>query len=73
MLEHLFSLKTRVAKDEDLWVAVIVIVLAIVWLSWIEGQQTSLVGLPLVDPDLYKDSHPIAYKNITLAFKEQLG
>eukprot|EP00956_Cyclotella_meneghiniana_P045514 scaffold372843_cov305-Cyclotella_meneghiniana.AAC.1 len=35
----------------------------------IEGQQASLVGLPPVDPDLYKDSHPITYKNAALAFK----
>ena len=35
----------------------------------IEGQQASLVGLPPVDPNLYKDSHPITYKNTALAFK----
>ena len=35
----------------------------------IEGQQASLVGLPPVDPDLYKDSHPLTYKNAALAFK----
>ena len=42
--------------------------LAVVWLSMIEGQQASLVGLPPVDPLLYKDSHPITYKNAALAF-----
>ena len=31
-----------------------VTVLAIVWLSTIEGQQAYLIGLPPVDPDLYK-------------------
>jgi hypothetical protein len=35
----------------------------------IEGQQASLVGLPPVDPDLYKDSHPMTYKNAALAFR----
>jgi hypothetical protein len=35
----------------------------------IEGQQASLVGLPPVDPMLYKDSHPITYKNGAVAFK----
>jgi hypothetical protein len=35
----------------------------------IEGQQASLVGLPPVDPELYKDSHPITYKNGAIAFK----
>jgi hypothetical protein len=43
--------------------------LAITWLTMIEGQQASLVGLPPVDPELYKDSHPITYKNGALAFK----
>jgi hypothetical protein len=44
-------------------------VLAITWLSMIEGQQASLVGLPPVDPELYKDSHTITYKNCALAFR----
>jgi len=42
---------------------------AIIWLTMIEGQQASLVGLPPVDPELYKDSHPITYKNGAVAFK----
>eukprot|EP00956_Cyclotella_meneghiniana_P004144 scaffold5075_cov25-Cyclotella_meneghiniana.AAC.1 len=33
-------------------------------------QRASLIGLPPVEPDLYKDSHPhITYKNAALAFK----
>ncbi len=44
-------------------------ILAITWLGMIEGQQASLVGLPPVDPELYKDSHPITYKNGALAFQ----
>jgi len=65
----MFTGNTRVAKETNPWVALIVCILAIVWLSMIEGQQASLVGLPPVDPDLYKDSHPITYKNAALAFK----
>merc|ERR1712127_827645 len=60
---------TRVAKETNPWVALIVCILAIVWLTMIEGQQASLVGLPPVDPELYKDSHPMTYKNAALAFK----
>merc|ERR1712127_530025 len=60
---------TRVAKETSPWVALIVCILALVWLSMIEGQQASLVGLPPVDPDLYKDSHPMTYKNAALAFE----
>jgi hypothetical protein len=65
----MFTGNTRVAKDANPWVSLIVCILAIVWLSMIEGQQASLVGLPPVDPDLYKDSHPLTYKNAALAFK----
>ena len=43
-------------------VAYIAIWAAIIWLSMIEGSQASLVGLPPVDRELYKDSHPITYK-----------
>jgi len=65
----IFTGNTRVADATNPWVALIVCILAVVWLSMIEGQQASLVGLPPVDPDLYKDSHPMTYKNAALAFK----
>mmetsp|Transcript_4965 Transcript_4965/g.8541 ORF Transcript_4965/g.8541 Transcript_4965/m.8541 type:complete len:511 (-) Transcript_4965:330-1862(-) len=65
----IFTENTRVAQEANPWVALIVCIMAIVWLSMIEGQQASLVGLPPVDPDLYKDSHPLTYKNAALAFK----
>ena len=65
----IFTENTRVAKETNAWVALIVCVMAVVWLSMIEGQQASLVGLPPVDPDLYMESHPLTYKNAALAFK----
>jgi len=65
----IFTGNTRVASETHPAVALIVCIVAIVWLSMIEGQQASLVGLPPVDPDLYKDSHPMTYKNAALAFK----
>mgnify|MGYP000661942971 CR=1 FL=1 len=65
----IFTGNTRVASEANPWVALIVCILAVVWLSMIEGQQASLVGLPPVDPDLYKDSHPLTYKNAAIAFK----
>jgi len=65
----MFTGNTRVADEAGPWVAIIVCVLAILWLTMIEGQQASLVGLPPVDPDLYKDSHPGTYKNAEIAFK----
>eukprot|EP00593_Proboscia_inermis_P014195 CAMPEP_0171311430 /NCGR_PEP_ID=MMETSP0816-20121228/21677_1 /TAXON_ID=420281 /ORGANISM="Proboscia inermis, Strain CCAP1064/1" /LENGTH=514 /DNA_ID=CAMNT_0011796207 /DNA_START=31 /DNA_END=1575 /DNA_ORIENTATION=+ len=33
----------------------------IIWLTMVEGTQGSLVGLAPVNPELYKDSHPIAF------------
>jgi len=65
----MFTGNTKVASEANPATALIVCILAIVWLSMIEGQQASLVGLPPVDPDLYKDSHPMTYKNAALAFK----
>jgi len=65
----IFTGNTRVARDANPWVALIVTMIAIIWLSMIEGEQASLVGLPPVDPDLYKDSHPITYKVAALAFR----
>eukprot|EP00571_Detonula_confervacea_P015447 CAMPEP_0172306236 /NCGR_PEP_ID=MMETSP1058-20130122/7347_1 /TAXON_ID=83371 /ORGANISM="Detonula confervacea, Strain CCMP 353" /LENGTH=190 /DNA_ID=CAMNT_0013018051 /DNA_START=91 /DNA_END=660 /DNA_ORIENTATION=+ len=65
----MFTGNTRVAKETNPWVALIVCIVAIVWLSMIEGQQASLVGLPPVDPELYKETHPVTYKNAALAFK----
>mmetsp|Transcript_15558 Transcript_15558/g.35606 ORF Transcript_15558/g.35606 Transcript_15558/m.35606 type:complete len:550 (-) Transcript_15558:119-1768(-) len=35
---------------------------ALLWLSMVEGSQASMVGLPPVDRELYRESHPIAYK-----------
>eukprot|EP00956_Cyclotella_meneghiniana_P031263 scaffold81682_cov73-Cyclotella_meneghiniana.AAC.1 len=64
----IFTGNTRVARDANPWVALVVTALAIVWLGMIEAQQASLVGLPPVDPVLYKDSHPITYRNAALAF-----
>jgi silicon transporter len=33
----------------------------LLWLSMVEGGQASMVGLPPIDRDLYKDSHPISH------------
>jgi hypothetical protein len=65
----MFTGNTRVSNETNPWVCLIVCILAITWLTMIEGQQASLVGLPPVDPVLYKDSHPVTYKNGALAFK----
>ena len=58
----IFTEKTKVAQEVHPAVAFVVIWLAIIWLAMVEGGQASLVGLPPVDMNLYKDSHPTSYK-----------
>jgi hypothetical protein len=43
--------------------AYFVFITAISWLTMVEGGQASLVGLAPVNKELYKDSHPKAYKS----------
>ena len=43
--------------------------LGILWMSMVEGGQCSMVGLPPINRELYKDSHPITYKICSLGHK----
>lgn len=47
--------------------AYFVILLSMMWLSVVEGGQASLVGLPPVRKELYKDSHPITHRITSIA------
>jgi len=58
----IFSEQTNISRDVHPALAAVLIVFAISWLSVVEGGQASLVGLAPVNRELYKDSHPIAYK-----------
>lgn len=69
IMAAIFNEETKLSADVNPWLAFFVFWAAILWLTMIEGQQASLVGLPPVDFDLYKDSHPVTYKNTALAFK----
>jgi len=42
--------------------AFVLLVLALIWLSMVEGSQASLVGLPPVNANLFKESHETTYK-----------
>merc|ERR1719203_936474 len=42
-------------------VAYIMCWVALVWLTMVEGTQGSFVGLAPINPEIYKESHPIAY------------
>jgi uncharacterized membrane protein len=61
--------KTKLSDEAHPAVAYVVIWAAVIWLSMVEGSQASLVGLPPVDKELYKDSHPTAYKITSVALK----
>ena len=60
---------TGLSSDTHPAVAYIAIWIAILWLTMVEGGQASLVGLAPVNPELYKDSHPISYKCTQLCHK----
>jgi hypothetical protein len=62
MMSVIFSENTRVASNLHPLVAFFGLWLGLIWLSMVEGGQASLVGLPPVDMDLYKDSHPTTHK-----------
>ena len=64
-----FTEQTKLAADVHPALAFVVLWVLIIWLSMVEGGQASLVGLAPVNRELYKDSHPIAYKCTSIAHK----
>jgi len=60
---------TYLSKEVHPALAYVCLWLAVFWLSMIEGSQASLGGLPPVDRDLYKDSHPLTYRTASLCHK----
>lgn len=58
----IFTKQTGLSKDHGPIGAVILLWAAIIWLAMIEGGQASHVGLAPVDKELYRESHPVAYK-----------
>lgn len=58
---------TQLSQNFHPALAYIVIWTTVLWLSMVEGGQAALVGLPPVDKDLYKASHPMAYQCTSLA------
>ena len=60
---------TQVSQDVHSALAFVIIWLAVIWLSMVEGGQAALVGLPPVEKDLYKESHPKTYKCTIIAHK----
>ena len=62
VMAAIFTEQTRISEDAHPAVAFVVLWLALIWLSMVEGGQASLVGLPPVDMTLYKESHPTTHK-----------
>ena len=65
----IFNEKTNISRDVHPALAGVLLVGTIAWLSVVEGGQASLVGLAPVKRELYKESHPIAYKITDIAQK----
>jgi silicon transporter len=65
----IFNEETKLSSDVHSAVAFIAIWVGVLWLTMVEGGQGSLVGLAPVNGELYKDSHPIAYKCTSIAHK----
>jgi len=54
--------ETQLARDIHPVAAGVLLWVLIIWMSMIEGGQCSMVGLPPIDRELYRESHPITYK-----------
>jgi len=53
---------TQFARDIHPVAAGVILWTLIIWMSMVEGGQCSMVGLPPIDRELYRESHPITYK-----------
>lgn len=69
IMAAIFEKDTQVSQDVHSALAFIIIWIAVIWLSMVEGEQAGLVGLGPVDKDLYKESHPKTYKCTKIAHK----
>ena len=58
----IFDEQTSLSQKVHPALAFVVMWGALIWLSMVEGSQASMVGLPPVDRELFKETHPIAYK-----------
>jgi hypothetical protein len=61
--------QTELSSDMHPAVALVVLVLAISWLTMVEGGQGAIVGLGPVNRELYKDSHPFSARCTSLVHK----
>jgi len=53
--------ETQLARDVHPIAAGVILWTLIIWMTMVEGGQCSMVGLPPIDRELYRESHPITY------------
>ena len=58
----IFDEQTNLSQDVHPGLAFVLIWVALLWLSLVEGGQASMVGLPPIDRELYRESHPISFR-----------
>jgi len=69
ILGLVFTEQTELAHDVHPGFAFVVLFISIGWLTMVEGGQGAIVGLGPVNGDLYKDSHPKAFKCTSIVHK----
>lgn len=69
ILGLIFTKQTTVSAKIHPAVAVIILLVSVFWLANIEGSQGAIVGLAPINNELYKESHPWAYKISLIAHK----
>ena len=69
VISLIFTEQTQLAQVGHPIVAFVLIWFLLIWLGTMEGGQASLVGLRSVNRDLYKESHPIAFKSTYIAHR----
>lgn len=62
VLANIAAENTKFAAEIHPAFAGVLLWVLIIWMSMIEGGQCSMVGLPPIDRELYRESHPITYK-----------
>jgi hypothetical protein len=65
----IFSQQTKVAERVSPILAFFLIWVLVIWLAMMEGGQGCLVGLQLVDKEMYGETHPVSLETKILAHK----
>jgi Silicon transporter len=69
ILGLIFTEQTTVSAKVHPALAFIILLISVVWLANIEGSQGAIVGLAPINNELYRESHPWAYRISLLAHK----